>query len=92
MLQAIQKKTSLSVAITDQKMVTSTPRIHLVDLTKIPPILLAELPGIWSLLWGGNQLKMLIFNIWTGRICHATNLNNIPCTSPVNPTNLQLKG
>ena len=43
-------------------MVTSTPTNHVVELTKIAPLLLAELTGIWSLLWGGTQLRMFTFN------------------------------
>ena len=37
-------------------MVTSTPKNHVVELTKFAPLLLAELTGIWPLLWGGTQL------------------------------------
>ena len=47
---------------TDRKMVTSTPTNHVVELTKFAPLLLAELTGIWSLLWGGTQLRMFTFN------------------------------
>ena len=50
---------------TDRKMVTSTPTKYLVELTKFAPLLLAELTGIWSLLWGGTQLRMFTFNTCT---------------------------
>ena len=43
-------------------MVTSTPKNHVVELTKFAPLLLAELTGIRLLLWGGTQLRMFTFN------------------------------
>ena len=43
-------------------MVTSTPKNHVVELTKFAPLLLAELTGIQSLLWGGTLLRMFTFN------------------------------
>ena len=49
-------------------MVTSTPKNHVVELTKFAPLLLAELTGIWSLPWGGTRLRMLTFNTSTDRL------------------------
>ena len=52
---------------TDQKLVTYTPKNHVVELTKFAPLLLAELNGKWSLLRGGTQLRMFNFKAsnWT---------------------------
>ena len=54
-------QTNFNGGKTDRKMVTSTPSNHVVELTKFAPLLLAELTGKWSLLWGGTQPRMFTF-------------------------------
>ena len=63
-------------------MVTSTQMNHVVELTKFAPLLLAELTGIWSLLWGGTQLRMFTFNTWLFmtryKLAHSESVEHVP--------------